>query len=325
MKLKSTFLFFIIFFNCAYAQVPNAIAYRAVIRDVNNNLVISSPVSVKLSIAKDSINGALVYSETHTTSTDTFGFVNLGIGLGSALTGSMNIIDWANGTFYLISETDPTGGSNYGITGARQLLSVPYAFHAQTADSVVNSTSNVSSNGFTHYVGELYGGGIVVGVWKENGVEHGLIASSTDISARRAWTSWNGVFTFGNNAKSPDDGQNNTSVLAAADPNCVAAVCQNYTGGGYNDWYLPSVWEMRMVSNAFPLLTNILGDGHAYESDNSSYSEFAGHYWTSTIAEHFSNSRIYVLDVFGNGDLIFSASNAPTSLSWGKVRAVRRF
>ncbi len=32
--------------------------------------------------------------------------------------------------------TDPTGGTNYSITGTSQLLSVPYALHAQTAENI---------------------------------------------------------------------------------------------------------------------------------------------------------------------------------------------
>jgi hypothetical protein len=42
--------------------------------------------------------------------------------------------------------------------------------------------NNPGTGGFLHYIGELYGGGIVVSVWKEAGYEHGLIASLTDVA-----------------------------------------------------------------------------------------------------------------------------------------------
>lgn len=32
--------------------------------------------------------------------------------------------------------TDPEGGTNYTITGTSQILSVPYALHAKSAESV---------------------------------------------------------------------------------------------------------------------------------------------------------------------------------------------
>jgi len=43
------------------------------------------------------------------------------------LTGSMQGINWANGPYFVQTETDPAGGTNYSITGTSELLSVPYA------------------------------------------------------------------------------------------------------------------------------------------------------------------------------------------------------
>ena len=56
------------------------------------------------------------------------------------------------------------------------MLSVPYALHASVADSIAGGTPK-------HYVGELFGGGIVFFVWA-NG-NHGLIASLDDLGNRR--------------------------------------------------------------------------------------------------------------------------------------------
>jgi len=43
-------------------------------------------------------------------------------------------IQWLNGPYFIKTETDPNGGINYTITGTSQILSVPYAMHAQTAN-----------------------------------------------------------------------------------------------------------------------------------------------------------------------------------------------
>lgn len=48
--------------------------------------------------------------------------------------------------------------------------------------SWVGKDSMISNNQFNHYVGELYGGGIVTAVWKENGLEKCLVAALQDVS-----------------------------------------------------------------------------------------------------------------------------------------------
>jgi hypothetical protein len=62
--------------------------------------------------------------------------VSLEIGTGTVVSGNFTTIDWANGTYFFKTETDLTGGANYTITGTSQLLSVPYALHAKTAETL---------------------------------------------------------------------------------------------------------------------------------------------------------------------------------------------
>ena len=58
------------------------------------------------------------------------------IGAGALVSGSMTTIDWSKGPYFIHTETDPTGGTNYTITGTSELLSVPYALHAATAEKL---------------------------------------------------------------------------------------------------------------------------------------------------------------------------------------------
>ncbi|MGO4818894.1 FISUMP domain-containing protein [Flavobacterium sp. W22_SRS_FP1] len=53
--------------------------------------------------------------------------VSLEIGAGTPVTGTFAGINWANGPYFIKTETDPTGGTNYTIAGASELMSVPYA------------------------------------------------------------------------------------------------------------------------------------------------------------------------------------------------------
>jgi formylglycine-generating enzyme required for sulfatase activity len=109
--------------------------------------VANQNVGVKISILQGSANGSAVYAETHSPLTNTNGLATLEIGGGAVLSGNFATINWANGPFFVKTETDLNGGSNYTITNTTQLLSVPYALHAN------NTSSSVSSSGDTLYIG----------------------------------------------------------------------------------------------------------------------------------------------------------------------------
>jgi hypothetical protein len=135
-KLFTTILTAMIAASTAFAQSPQKMSYQAVIRDADDNLVKNEQVGMQISILKGSVNGQAVYRETHAPNTNENGLVTLQIGEGSVVFGSMSNIDWSDGPFYIKTETDPEGSSNYTLTITSQLLSVPYAFYAETADSL---------------------------------------------------------------------------------------------------------------------------------------------------------------------------------------------
>ena len=73
--------------------------------------------------------------------------VSLEIGSGTT-SDNFADIDWGNGTYYIKSETDPDGGTNYTIEGTSQLLSVPYALYAKSAGgSSPNPINNSEQSG----------------------------------------------------------------------------------------------------------------------------------------------------------------------------------
>jgi hypothetical protein len=124
------------------AQLPQKMGFQAVIRDAANTLIANQPIAMRVSILQGSVTGTSVYTETHTTTTNINGLVTLEIGTGSVVSGVFASINWANGPYFIKTETDPNGGTNYSIISTSQLLSVPYAFHARTADSILNPISN---------------------------------------------------------------------------------------------------------------------------------------------------------------------------------------
>jgi len=121
-----------------FAQAPQRMSYQAVIRDANNNLVTSHAVGMRVSILRGSATGTTSFSEIYypDPQTNANGLVTIEIGSGMVLTGSLDTINWAKGPYYISIETDPTGATSYTVKGTSQLLSVPYALNAKTAESI---------------------------------------------------------------------------------------------------------------------------------------------------------------------------------------------
>ena len=120
------------------------------------------------------------------------------------------------------------------------------------------------SGGFTHYIGELFGGGIIVQVWKDSlGVEHGLIASLTNLALPIIWTVPAQQFNLiGPTAQSYSDGLANTNAIIAqtgfpATTSYAAGIARLYLGGGYTDWYLPASWEINACYNSANIVIKI--------------------------------------------------------------------
>ncbi|MDC3337365.1 hypothetical protein OAW23_05805 [Flavobacteriales bacterium] len=120
------------------AQAPNKMSYQAVVRDASNSLVTSQPVGMQISILQGSVSGTPVYEEIQNPTTNANGLVSIEIGSGTIISGDFNTINWSAGPYFIKTETDPSGGSTYTITGTSQLMSVPYALYSKTAENVTN-------------------------------------------------------------------------------------------------------------------------------------------------------------------------------------------
>ena len=127
------------------AQSPQTMSYQAVVRNSSNALLINTTVGMKISILQGSATGTPVYTETQTATTNANGLVSIQIGKGNA--GTFAAINWANGPYFIQTETDPTGGSYYTITGTQQMMSVPYALYAaKSGDATSLGPIGPSSN-----------------------------------------------------------------------------------------------------------------------------------------------------------------------------------
>ena len=146
MKKFTIFLTLLLCATAILAQAPEKFTYQAVVRNASNQLVSSQAVGVRISILQGGINGNLTYMETQTAVTNANGLITLQIGGGNVLQGIFADIDWSNGPYFLKTETDPDGGSNYSITSTQQLLSVPYALYAKDAGNGFSGDYNDLTN-----------------------------------------------------------------------------------------------------------------------------------------------------------------------------------
>jgi len=173
----------------------------------------------------------------------------------------------------------------------------------------------------THYVGELFEGGIIFYVY-DNG-DHGLIASLDDLDGG-AGVGWSGTTNVEVNARHVDGALNTAAIIAQdATPNKAATLCDAYAGGGFTDWYLPSRSEFYILAEQTLLLDRVLNyDANAatnglviapsYFGDNS--------YWTST--EYLSGSA-NVISLHGNRFEWRVAKSGADGIQ--RVRAIRSF
>lgn len=114
----------------AFGQAPQKMSYQSIVRNASGSLITNSPIGMQVSILEGSASGNAVYVETLSGTTNANGLASFQIGTGTVVSGNFTAIDWSTGTYFVKIDTDPTGGTNYTISGVSQFLSVPYALYA---------------------------------------------------------------------------------------------------------------------------------------------------------------------------------------------------
>lgn len=128
--MKRIFFIWLISLFSTYiiAQVPQAINYQAVYKDASTGIYKKTTVAVIVSIFQKTPDGAKVFTETHSTSTNENGLFSIQI--GTVNTEDFTTIDWADGPYFLGVNVN---GTDFGKS---QILSVPYA---ALAEDVINN------------------------------------------------------------------------------------------------------------------------------------------------------------------------------------------
>jgi len=456
MKRLFTFIAAIIVATSVFAQSPEKMSYQAVVRD-SEGLVSNQDVGIQISILQGTVDGTAVYTETQTPTTNVNGLISIEIGAGVS-SDDLSLVDWTDGPYFVKTETDPAGGTNYTITGTSELLSVPFALLSKSSEALsgtitesqiadlqtyltvetdpvftawdmstgititesqvsdlqsyltaetdpvftawdmstgititesqvsdlqsyltaetdplysASEASNITATDITnlgnlsgtntgdqdlsalatranvlelnnttaftpdadyepatkryvddatatgHYIGELFGGGIVF--WVSPDGAHGLVASLVDLDGGSG-VAW-GPLATSVGSISMTDGEANTAAIVASGPGAgtAAVICDQYSAGGFSDWYLPSNRELFLLVQNDILIDYILdNDGNA--STEGFAQEYVpptnGGYWCST---EFGGDNAWIYR-FYSGNMNVSTKDAIRG-----VRAIRAF
>jgi hypothetical protein len=199
------------------------------------------------------------------------------------------------------------------------LLIIGFVLSTDITRAQNNDIGSAGSPGnFTHYIGELYGGGIVIAVWKKDGIEKGLITSLTDLSAEYEWS--NVKDKLSEDPQRLMDGQANTNEIISQEGHSQSAakLCRDYSAGGNNDWYLPSLRELQLCFQSAYIVNSILGykDGFQFE-----------YYWSSSDITNIAAYCLQFSEGNPNAGVVFAGGHAGGALKSYKkrVRAVRIF
>ena len=208
-------------------------------------------------------------------------------GTAANVTGIVAVANGGTGT----ASPSLVAGTNVTITGT---------FPNQT----INSSGGGGGGGTE--IGALIGGGIVVEVFNDAGVNKALVASLTNLSTGLQWSPVTALLP----STSFYDGLTNTNAIiaqtgAAATTGYAAGIARLFAGGAFTDWYLPSLWELNTCYNSATIVNKILGSTNGFQS---------AIYWSST---QFSDTLAYRIAF----DL--SGQNAQNKSINNYVRAVR--
>jgi len=132
MRKLFTILTAVLLTASVFAQSPQKMSYQAVIRNSSDVLVTSTQIGMEINIRQGSPTGTIVYTETQTPNTNVNGLVSIEIGGGAGFSS----INWGNDTYFIETKTAVVPPlTTYTITGTSQLLCVPYALYAKTAEN----------------------------------------------------------------------------------------------------------------------------------------------------------------------------------------------
>lgn len=102
------------------------------------------------------------------------------------------------------------------------------------------------------YIGQHAEGGVIFHLFQDSmGKQHGLVVSLTNLTREAEWGDKEKDIE---SCESSWDGRANTTAIlfATRDTTKAAGICDTYVSEGFDDWYLPAIYELQaMNTNLF--------------------------------------------------------------------------
>jgi hypothetical protein len=122
----------------AEQQVPG-FNLQALARDARGRLLPLQTLEMRVSfVQRDGSLENILYAEIHQVVTDDLGLFDLSIGNGKPLQETFSDADWSSGQVWMDLEIRSAGTGNFRLVQSTQLNAVPYAFHARTANRLLD-------------------------------------------------------------------------------------------------------------------------------------------------------------------------------------------
>lgn len=166
-----------------------------------------------------------------------------------------------------------------------------------------------SNNGPQYNIGDRAQGGIIF--WLTSDRRHGLVAATNDLGSLYPWhletdAKLSGavgndlLITVDPSGQIATPGKSNTNLIVSAygssSPGYAAYQCTQYSEGGYNDWYLPSLGELGAMAACSAVgLTN---NGVYWSSSEYYINSGVGHAWLVLVSS--SPEENYDFDTEGH-------------------------
>jgi len=203
-------------------------------------------------------------------------------------------------------------GVNFILDSTSQVIDNPICSVSPSPTPTPTRTPTPTPTSTTYSVGQTALGGKIAYILQSGdpgydaNVQHGLIATSSDISESVQWGCEGTRLTGANGSAIGTGNQNTIDIITECTTSGIAAkLCSDLTTGGYSDWYLPSKDELNKL-----YLNRVAIGGFTTTSGFSNY-------WSSTQFD-FNNPAFQ--QAFENG-----AQNGSEKNAYHRVRAVRSF
>lgn len=178
-----------------------------------------------------------------------------------------------------------------------------------TATITVNLT-NVNEIGDYNY------GGVVFWVDPTDNTK-GLVCAVTDQSSSIRWHDTTQPSITGVTSTSIQTGSTNTDlIITSLGTDFAAGVARAYNGGGFTDWFLPSVDELKEMANNRAAIDATAANNFGTDLVADPWSMSNG-YWSSS--QESNPGRVYLVN------LLVAGESAGFATNFASVRAVRAF